>query len=361
MPHNPLHAGGGAPRFVPIRFSAIKLATDPAYLVKGLLPREGLGVVWGPPKCGKSFWVFDVGMHVALSWDYRDRPVQQGNVVYIACEGERGLGARAEAFRRERLTEGADPPFWLLTTPLDLVRDIDQLIGDVRLALGADQHCALLVVDTLNRSIAGSESRDEDMGAYVKAADKLQRAFGGLVVLVHHCGTNGDRPRGHTSLTGAADVQLAVKRDAAGNISAEVEHMKDGAEGEVIISRLRTVDVGIDTDDDAITSCVVEPADGSAIPERKGRRLPDGAKVALSTLHKAIAEAGEDAPASNHIPPGFRVVNVETWRRYHYVGTASDDQTADSRRKAFQRVRQQLQAQGAIGLHNDLCWVAAHV
>ena len=42
-------------RFELVRFDQIKLPTDPAYLVKGLTPREGLCVVWGPPKCGKSF------------------------------------------------------------------------------------------------------------------------------------------------------------------------------------------------------------------------------------------------------------------------------------------------------------------
>ena len=30
------------------------------------IPRVGLVVVWGPPKCGKSFWAFDLAMH---AWD----------------------------------------------------------------------------------------------------------------------------------------------------------------------------------------------------------------------------------------------------------------------------------------------------
>jgi AAA domain len=36
-------------------FGQITLNTKPAYLVKGLIPSVGLTVVWGPPKCGKSF------------------------------------------------------------------------------------------------------------------------------------------------------------------------------------------------------------------------------------------------------------------------------------------------------------------
>lgn len=47
------------------------------YLVKGLLPNSGLAVIWGPPKCGKSFWAFDLGMHVALGRDYRGHRVQR--------------------------------------------------------------------------------------------------------------------------------------------------------------------------------------------------------------------------------------------------------------------------------------------
>src|SRR5262249_6396001 len=31
------------------------------YLVKGLLANSGLAVISGPPKCGKSFWAFDLG------------------------------------------------------------------------------------------------------------------------------------------------------------------------------------------------------------------------------------------------------------------------------------------------------------
>jgi hypothetical protein len=38
-----------------VPFDKIRLDTVPAYLVKGIIPRIGLCVFWGPPKCGKSF------------------------------------------------------------------------------------------------------------------------------------------------------------------------------------------------------------------------------------------------------------------------------------------------------------------
>lgn len=49
-----------------VPFDEITLGAESRYLVKGLIPRVGLSVIWGPPKCGKSFWVFDLAMHVAL-------------------------------------------------------------------------------------------------------------------------------------------------------------------------------------------------------------------------------------------------------------------------------------------------------
>jgi len=97
------------PRIRLIPFDEIKLGTEPRYLVKGIIPRQGLAVVWGPPKCGKSFWIFDLAMHVALGWQYRERRVQQGAVVYCAFEGQTGIQARVEAFRQTFPIETDEP------------------------------------------------------------------------------------------------------------------------------------------------------------------------------------------------------------------------------------------------------------
>lgn len=243
-------------RFKLVRFDQIQLSTDPAYLVKGLIPREGLCVVWGPPKCGKSFWAYDVAMHIACRREYHDRKVNPGPVVYIACEGERGLGARTEAYRQEHDTTGAD--FYLVTTRLDLIAEYETLISDI--AAQVKQPVAV-VIDTLNRSIRGSESRDEDMGDYLKAADAIRDAFSCTIIVIHHCGIEGSRPRGHTSLTGACDAQIAVKKGHDGTVTCLVEYMKDGLDGDEIHSKLEPVEVGVDNDGDPITSCVVVEAE----------------------------------------------------------------------------------------------------
>jgi hypothetical protein len=39
------------PRFKLVPFDKISLGAEPRYLVKGLIPRSGLVVLWGPPNC----------------------------------------------------------------------------------------------------------------------------------------------------------------------------------------------------------------------------------------------------------------------------------------------------------------------
>jgi hypothetical protein len=142
------------------------------------------------------------------------------------------------------------------------------------------------VLDTLNRSLNGSENSDEDMGAYIKATDAIREAFNCSVLVVHHCGNNDSRPRGHTSLTGAADARLAVTRDLAKNILVEIEFMKDGEGSEAIVSKLEAFEVGSDQDGEEITSCIVVPSEATA-PEHRGQRLTPNQQTMLDVLARA--------------------------------------------------------------------------
>jgi hypothetical protein len=200
--------------------------TSSNYLVKGILPRTGLGVVWGPPKCGKSFWTFDLVMHVALARDYRGHKVAPGIVVYCALEGGHGFTNRIVAWR-QRCLNGHDRavPFYLMAEPLNLIADVKQLIADIDNQLGGDRP-AIIIIDTLNRALIGDENKSDDMAKFIRAMDAVRTTFDCLVLTVHHCGIVGSRPRGHTSLSGADDVQIAIERGKDGTISAKIEHMK---------------------------------------------------------------------------------------------------------------------------------------
>jgi hypothetical protein len=341
-------------RFELVRFDDLRASPGRSYLVRGLIPRDGLVVAWGPPKCGKTFFVFDLAMHIALGWQYRGRRTMQGTVVYIACEGERGLSARAEAFRRDKMCENPAPtPFFLLTTRLDLAADHSTLIDDVRAQLGA-QSCVAVIIDTLNRSLRGSESVDADMAAYIDGAAALREAFDCAIIIIHHCGLDDKRPRGHTSLSGAVDAQIAVRRDANDAIIASVEYMKDGEAGAEIASALRVVELDPDEDGEPVTSCVVDPAESGAASPRKPKKINAAAQQALALLHECMAAGATDAPASTHIPGGTRGVTKKAWQSYCEKGGIIN---ADgSPRQELKRIIVGLKDAGSIGIWGDFVW-----
>ena len=336
-------------------FGDIRLDSDQRhYLVKGLIAKSGLAVIWGPPKCGKSFWAADLGMHIALGWDYRGHKVQQATVIYIALEGRHGFPARVEAFRRHHGVDVA--PFYLLSASLDLVAKSGELIASIKAQLGTDLP-GVIFLDTLNRSLVGSESKDEDMARFLAAAERVAQELNCAVVIVHHCGIDASRPRGHTSLSGAVESQLKVERIASGEVIVTVELAKDFAEGTEIVSRLDRVELGTDADGDLITSLVVMPVEGPIQRRTVTRKLSPRQQLALAALDECAISSGTPAPASLALPARTVVVQINAWREELYRKGVLD-RDAKSPREEFKRVRQQLQARGLIGIQNDLAWKA---
>ena len=178
------------------------------------------------------------------------------------------------------------------------------------------------------------------------------------MIVIHHCGVEGKRPRGHTSLTGACDAQIAVKRDVSGAIVAKLEWAKDGPEGDEIFSRLEPVEVGTDEDGETITSCILVPAEKETKTGTKRDNLTGQAKVALDLLERAIVDSGQIPPASNHIPGQTPVVPLTLWRQYCYEGLIGDRDNRDTIRKAFNRNSKKLQELGIIGTWQDQVWIA---
>ena len=336
-----------------IPFEELRFEDHTRYLIKGLFPRRGVAVVYGPPKGGKSFWMTSIAMHVALGWNYRGRKVKQGTVVYCAFEGQWRFADRLVAFRQTFLKDHTERvPFFLQPLRLDLIKDHEELIEAIRPL--ADPP-TLIVLDTLNRSLKGSERDDKDMGSYIAAAEALREAFDCLVAIVHHSGLDTGRPRGHTSLAAAADTQIQVYKDAEENVVAEVELMKDGSADAKDISRLEVVIIGVDQDGDDVTSCVLREVEGSTDAKPKVK-IPPSAKVALELLWRAIVDAGTVPPASNNIPPNTRTVSLTLWRTYCDHGTVANSDKPNTLRKTFARAAECLQSAKLIGVWSDQVW-----
>jgi AAA domain len=350
-------------RFKLVPFWDMKPGPEQLYLVDELIPAKGLVDIWGKAKCFKSFVTHDMMLHIAMGWEYRDRSVRQGAVVYCAFEGGHGYKKRCEALRRHyQIDDDTFVPLYTMPGHANLIKEHARLIADIRAQLGEVKPAAV-VLDTLNKSFMGSESKDQDMGDYVRAAEAIRDTFDCVVIIVHHCGLDETRPRGHTSLPGAVDAQLAVIREGWRS-TVTVEMMRDGPEDTVVTSVLKPIDVGEDEAGKTLTSLVVLPAEALAeAPKNRWRGALLGIFrqslcEAVLNSERTIAVGSAQVRAAD-----LEAVRAEFYRTYVAKGDTAE-QKQNARRMAFYRCVEKAQALHLIGtrvLTDDttLVWLAA--
>ena len=85
------------PRFVRERFDAIA-SHGGEYLIKGLLPRRGVGQLSGPSGSRKSFAALDWCLRLASDAPVLGHRTHRCGVVYVASEDPDGLRKRVVAW-----------------------------------------------------------------------------------------------------------------------------------------------------------------------------------------------------------------------------------------------------------------------
>jgi phage/plasmid primase-like uncharacterized protein len=266
------------------------------WLVRGVLPREGIGALFGPSGSGKSFLALDLLAAIATGREWFNCRVKPAPVVYVGLEGEAGIAQRVQAHMAEH---GALPDlFRFVLTGLDIRerKDRTALVDAIK---ATDCAGGVLVLDTLNRAAPGLDENDSrDMGEVIAATKELQAELGGLVLLVHHTGKDGSKGlRGHSSLHAALDCAIEVRRDGDRR-EWLVAKAKDGSDGDAHPFRLDVVELGTDEDGEPVTSCTVTPeerakdATRSKLPKGGNQRIVWDALGELLRESKSFGKAG---------------------------------------------------------------------
>jgi len=339
-------------RFNLVSFDDLRPGDALSYLIENLIPLKGIVVLWGKRKSLKSFFMLDAMFHVANGWEYFDRAVKQGLVIYCAFEGGHGYGKRAEALRRHYGVTSC-PNFKLIKGGASLIHDHPELVEAI--STQADQPPVVVVLDTLNKSLLGSESKDVDMASYIRAAEVVRDAFDCVVVIVHHPGWDESRMRGHSSLPAAADASLMAEREGD-VVRITVEEMREGPQGSWVMGRAKEIVVGEDVNGKALTSLVFEHIgdDGvhsETIPARRTRGISEGQELAVIVLRRTIREKGEVLPSGLDIE-GTRGIKLETWRAELLLAHALGQFRAQ-----WQRLKNTLQTRGLIRVSDPWVWL----
>jgi AAA domain/Domain of unknown function (DUF6371) len=189
------------PKFLLTALKDIAFDTDQEWLVKRLLPRNGVAVLYGASGSVKTFILVDIGLHVACGWDWAECNVTQTPVVFIAAEGAGGIKKRIAGWKQDRKNLPDDAPFYLIKVAPNLGTDggdLKELIASIE---AAGVHPGLICIDTVSQSLGGADENTVGMAQFIVNATTLANYFDCLVAPVHHVGLADDkRLRGFSGL-----------------------------------------------------------------------------------------------------------------------------------------------------------------
>ena len=337
------------PLFVPVsRF--IGTPAPPQWTVRKWLPASSMAVLFGEPGCGKSFLAVDWCCHVATGLDWNGNRVKQGAVLYIAGEGHYGLKRRFATWQQQH---GVIPDTLYISeraVTLDPAgaKTVFEAVGSV------DEIPVLIVVDTLSSVIAGDENNAVDMNAFLAVLKKLLAGTAATILVVHHTGHGSkERARGHSSLKAALDAEFRAERcDGSGTLTCtKPKDMEPPKPLSFELTQVELPDAWRDPEepDEPVTSCIFTVTGNADGKPGKAREVPASQKIAMTALHTAMVEEGGTYS-------GQFAVHIDAWRKAAYDGGIAD--TADAKKKAFQRTRTSLLASGDVKCNDDLYWFA---
>jgi hypothetical protein len=190
------------------------------WLIDGLWSADGVGVIGGAPKGGKTWLALDLAVSVATGTAALGRfPVPQPGPVllYGAEDAPADLRARLAAIATARGRGLGDLDLGLIVVPslrLDAARD------RARLRATLDRYRPrLLLLDPLVRLHRIDENSAGEMSALLGELRALQRAYQLALVLVHHLrkyagarGADGQALRGSGDLHAWGDSNLYLRR-----------------------------------------------------------------------------------------------------------------------------------------------------
>jgi hypothetical protein len=226
----------------------------PEPLVEGFLVTDSVAWVIGPPGHGKSFVVNDIAMSVGTGTPWQGYEVRHGLFVYLVAEGARGMGVRHKAWEAHHGAKAGQNVLYLPRPVQASGPEWDTLVRAL-----ARLRPVGIALDTQARVTVGmEENSNTEMGQFVEQVERLRRATGACVIVVHHTTKGALVGRGAGALQGAAQSELTVTMDKReGSIAVKTTKQKDGVELPPV--KLRFVAVEVEMEPPVTTGMLSTP------------------------------------------------------------------------------------------------------
>ncbi|VTU25282.1 hypothetical protein H4CHR_01563 [Variovorax sp. PBS-H4] len=224
------------------------------WAVKGAVPDNSIGMIFGASGTFKSFIALDYALHRAYGMPWMGRKTKQAVPIYLAAEGSAGLWWRLDAWHRMHGMDPAACPLRAVIVPLSLSTEASTL----RAAVEAEAiKPGDIVIDTMSQTFSGEENSAKEVAEFFRRiSTELRQAFECTVLIVHHSGHNAtERARGSSAMLANLDFQFSVQRED-GSMFATLEcvKQKESERFEQSVFSLERFVLAHDEDQDEISS-----------------------------------------------------------------------------------------------------------
>jgi len=315
------------------------------WLVKNWLQRKALVMIHGPSGAGKSYAVLDLCMRLSTPGfdDWAGNTVKNGNVVYLAGEGNEGLSIRAEAWETKFKKEEVDSNLWISDRGcgLNTTTGYSEVVESLdKSGISPD----LIVVDTLHRFLEGDENSSKDAATMIAACDKLKNDYDCTVILVHHTGNSLEtqhRARGSTSWKAAMDGEISIKPIGDGQIELIQRKNKElGKSVEPVLMEFESVEIPFffDEDGEVVSSSILNVAGNQNKRERKtkDKKLVEYSQILLdAALEIAEPERGDDGLINGYVMQSGAIIDYLVAEGYAGSASVARNMTSPRGTKMF--------------------------
>jgi RecA-family ATPase len=338
--------------------------------IAGVLPEEGLAVIHGKPKTKKSFVVDDWAMSVARGALWAGRSVTHGPVVIVAGEGGKGRRKRLVAYRKRHNVQKGVPLILIVARP-----NLGTRVGDrVKLYKSIDAALAkrglppprLIIIDTLSSVMGGEDQNKQGMSNFIDNCLAIVAHFGCLVLAVHHEPWSAERLRGNSELPGAVAAIIHIVNTGKLEAQITITDTKDDEDGlsfRVTFERfVFGEDPKLKRPVSTLVAATAEPVSAEESKVTDKPRKIEKWEQALPILLSTLADFPTEPPNKRQYPTTVACTRVDLFRRELEVtgiikSDAEDEKSKEgSLRKAFSRIRDELQERQLYCERDKLCW-----
>ena len=349
---------------------------QPSWLVKGLLPETGVGILAGQWGSFKTTVALELSVSVMTTAPFAGqyKVKRRGAVLYLASEGGATVRSRLAALASHHGAPNRLPFAWRTDCPvLTDKRAAATLVGYIKDAAADFKRTyelpvVLVWIDALITAAGFGPKEENDSAAVQKVMATLHVVSGQtgtFVAVIDHFGKVAETgTRGSSGKEGSADTVLATlaDRELSGGIANSrlaARKQRDGISGFEVPFAPQTVTLGLDEDGDPVTAVVIDWSKPRSHPTTP---LTPTLRLLLQVLTEVLAAKGFPL----QLEPGGALVqacHTEDAREAfleRYAADGTKDQKGSRRRMAWRRALTEATSRGLAGVRDmngkELIW-----